>query len=107
MIQEASDMEKIGTKHYSFVPGTMEPIDGVITFKTQDIVQIIVSHEDALVLSLKIVGFQVCRVLVDLGSSIDSFHILAYKQMDIPISTLGNPGRVITGFKISTTRTLG
>ena len=60
MIQEASDMEKIGMKHYSFVPGTMEPINGVITFNTRDIVQITVSHEDALVLSLKIVGFQVC-----------------------------------------------
>ena len=57
MIQEARNMEKIGTKHYFFVPMTMEPIDGVITFNTRDLAQIIVSHEDALVLSLKIVRF--------------------------------------------------
>lgn len=50
-------MEKIGTEHYSFVPRTMELVDGVVTFNTQDLAQIIVLHEDALVLSLKIVVF--------------------------------------------------
>ena len=57
MIQEGNDVEKIGTEHYSFVPRTMELVDGVVTFNTQDLAQIIVLHEDALVLSLKIVVF--------------------------------------------------
>ena len=107
MIQESSDVEKIGTEHYSFVLGTMEPVNGAITFNTRDLAWITVPHEDALVLSLKIVGFQVCQVLVDRGSSINSFHISAYKQMGVPISTLGNPSWVITGFNRSTTWTLG
>ena len=34
MIQEANDMEKIGTEHYSFIPRTMEPVDEAITFNT-------------------------------------------------------------------------
>ena len=46
----------------------MEPINGVVLFSPRDLVRIIVPHEDAFVLSLKIVGFQVCRVLVDQGS---------------------------------------
>lgn len=107
MIQEASDVEKIGMKHYSFVPGTMELVNVVVTFNTQDLAWITVSHEDALVLSLKIARFQVCRVLVDPGSSVDLLCILAYKQMGIWISTLGNPGRVLKGFNGSTTWILG
>ena len=33
IIQEVSDVEKIGKKQYSFVSRTMEPINGVILFK--------------------------------------------------------------------------
>ena len=34
MIKEASDVEKIGTEYYSFVPRTMEPVDRAVTFNT-------------------------------------------------------------------------
>lgn len=92
MIQEAYDVDKIGTEHYSFVLGIMEPVDGVVTFNTWDLTRITIPHEDFLVLSLKIVRFQVCQVLVDPTISVDLLHILAYKHMGIPISTLGNSG---------------
>lgn len=46
----------------------MEPIDGVVSFNPWDLARIIVPHEDALVLSLKIIVFQVCQVLVDPGN---------------------------------------
>lgn len=68
---------------------------------------VIMPHENALVLSLKIVGFQVYRVLVDSGSSTDLLHISAYKWTGIPISTLGSPGQVLIGFYSLTTRSLG
>lgn len=103
MIQEASNIKKIGMKQYSFISGTMEPIDGVVSFSPQDLTRVIVPHEDVLVLSLKIARFQVCRVLVDLGSSVDLLHILTYKHMDISISTLGSLSRVLTGFNSLTT----
>ncbi|RVW66362.1 hypothetical protein CK203_065177 [Vitis vinifera] len=35
--QERSDVEKIGMEQYSFVLGTMEPIDGVISFGPRDL----------------------------------------------------------------------
>lgn len=79
MIQEGSDIEKINIEHYSFIPVTMEPVNKAITFNTQDLAQIIVLQEDVLVLLLKTIEFQVCQVLIDPGSSIDSFHISAYK----------------------------
>ncbi|RVW47717.1 hypothetical protein CK203_105090 [Vitis vinifera] len=63
MIQEACDVDKIGTEHYSFVLGIMEPVDGVVTFNTWDLTRITVPHEDFLVLSLKIVRFQVCQTV--------------------------------------------
>ena len=63
----------------SFVPGTMEPMDGVVYFNPWDPTLVTVPHEDALVLSLKIARFQVCRVLVDPGSSVDFLHISTYK----------------------------
>ena len=107
MIQEASSIKKIGMKQYSFISGTMEPIDGVVSFSPQDLTRVIVPHEDVLVLSLKIARFQVCRVLVDLGSSADLFHIFTYKQMGIPISTLGSLGRVLTSLNGLTTWYLG
>lgn len=60
MVQETNNVEKIGMEQYSFVLGTMEPIDGVVLFNPQDLIWIIVPHEDVLVLSLNIIGFQVC-----------------------------------------------
>ena len=107
MIQEASDVERIGIKHYSFVLGTMEPIDGIFSFSPWDLTRVMIPHEDALVLSLKIIEFQVCRVLVDPISSTNLLYILAYKQMGIPISTLGSPSWVLTVFDGSTTWSLG
>ena len=43
----------------------MEPIDGIFSFSPWDLTRVMIPHEDALVLSLKIIEFQVCRVLVD------------------------------------------
>ncbi|RVW34719.1 hypothetical protein CK203_110692 [Vitis vinifera] len=85
----------------------MQPIDGIASFSPQDLARVTVPHEDALVLSLKIVGFQVCWVLVDPGSSTNLLHISTYKQMGIPFSTLGSPSRVLIGFNGLTTWSLG
>ncbi|RVW50388.1 hypothetical protein CK203_111367 [Vitis vinifera] len=60
-------------------PGTMEPMDGVVYFSPWDPALVIVPHEDALLLSLKIARFQVCQELVDPSSSVDFLHISAFK----------------------------
>ena len=66
-------------EQYSFVLGTMEPMDGVVYFSPWDPALVIVPHEDALLLSLKIARFQVCQELVDPSSSVDFLHISAFK----------------------------
>ena len=49
----------------------MRPIDGIVTFPPVDANRILQLHEDDLVLTLGVGGFDVSRVLVDPGSSTD------------------------------------
>ena len=56
------------------------------------------SYENALVLTLGVNNFDVRRILINPGSSIDLLQMLAYKQMrDFP-SALKNHGRILTDF---------
>ena len=58
-----------------------KPIDGPISFPPVNPNRVIMPHYDALVLTLCISGFDVHRVLVDLGSAKDLLQLLASKQM--------------------------
>jgi hypothetical protein len=55
----------------------------VITFSEVDARRIYQLHEDALVVTMTIVGFITRRVLVDNGSSVDIIYLPAYQQMKI------------------------
>ena len=57
----------------------MRPIDGTITFPPIGVNRVLQSHEDALVLTLGIGRFDVRRVLVDAGSSIDLIQMSTFK----------------------------
>ena len=60
----------------------MRPVDGIVTFPLVNASRVLQPHEDALVLTLRISGFDVRRVLIDPGSSTDLLQMSAYKQMD-------------------------
>ena len=47
------------------------------------------------------------RVLIDPGSAADLLHLLAFKQMRVPIDHLSFVGRVLSGFNGATTFTVG
>ena len=64
-------------------------------------------HEDALVLTLLVGGFDVRRVLVDLGSSVDLLQMSVYKQMGYSPFALENLGRFLFGFNGDMTTFLG
>ena len=64
-------------------------------------------HEDALVLTLGVDGFNVRRILVDPGSSADLFQMSAFKQMGYSPSVLENPGRLLSRFNVATMTSLG
>lgn len=53
-----------------FTNENVRSIDGPIVFSFINSNRVILSHEDALVLTLGVGGFDVHKILVDLGSSI-------------------------------------
>ena len=58
-------------------------------------------------LTLCITNFDVHRVLVDPGSATDLLHLLAFKQMKVPLDKLNLAGRIVFGFNGATTLTIG
>ena len=64
-------------------------------------------HYDALVLTLCINGFDVHRVLVNLGSAVGLLQLLAFIQTKISSSMLNSAWRILSGFNRVTTTTLG
>ena len=64
-------------------------------------------HQDAIILTLGISDFDVRRILVDPGSSIDLLQMSAIKQIGLPPSVLQNPGRILSGFNGASTISLG
>ena len=61
-------------------------------------------HYDALVLTLCINGFDVHRVLIDLGSAANLLQLSAFKKMKL---SLGMVNSADSGFNGATTVTLG
>ena len=64
-------------------------------------------YYDALVLTLCINGFDVHRVLVDLGSVADLLQLLAFIQMKLSFDMLNSVERILFGFNRATIATLG
>ena len=64
-------------------------------------------HYDALVLTLCISGFDVHRVLVDLGSTADLLQLLAFTQMKLSSDMLNSVEGILFCFNGATKKTLG
>ena len=98
LVHIASIREIIHTVQCTFTNDSVRSIDGPITFLTIDSNLVIMSHENALVLTFGVNDFDVRRILINPGSSINLLQMLAYKQMrDFP-SALKNHGRILTDF---------
>lgn len=67
----------------------------------------ILPHEDALVLTLGVDGFDVRRILIDLGSFANLLQMLAYRQIGYSPFALENPNCILTGFNEASTVFLG
>ena len=85
----------------------MCPVDDTITFPPVDVNRVLQSHEDVLILTLRVCGFDVRRILVDPGSLANLLQMSAYKQMGYLPSTLKNSGRLLSRFNEATTTSLG
>ena len=64
------------------------------------------AHYDALVLTLCINGFDVHKVLVDSGSSVDLLQLSAFIQMKLSSGMLNSARQILFGFNGATTVTL-
>ena len=69
-----------------------EPIDGSISFAPINPNRVIVPHYDALVLTLCINGFDVHKVLVDPGSTVDLLQLPIFTHMKLSFGMLNSVG---------------
>ena len=97
-------MNTISTPKSSSV---VQPIDGPISFPLINPARVITPHFDALILTLCINNFDVHRILVNPGNTVELLYLLAFRQMRVPLSHLSSAGRVLSRFNGATTLTVG
>ena len=107
MIKIAMIREQVNMVQCTFILESAQPIDEPISFPSVSLNWDIVSHEDALVLTLGVSGFSVRRILVDLGSFTNLLRMLAYEQMGHSLVALKCPGHVLFGFNGTTIISIG
>lgn len=90
--------ERISSVQYNLPKRSMCSVDDTITFPLINVNRVLQPHEDALVLTLGISGFNVRKVLIDPNSSANLLQMLTYKQMGFPPSALENPRQLLFGF---------
>lgn len=105
LLRMVSIREQINFIQCTFSKEIVCPIDDTITFPPVDSNWVMRPHEDGLVLTLGVGGFNVRRILVDLGNSLTSCK--AYKQKSYSSFALENPGCLSSRFNGATTTSLG
>ena len=85
----------------------VQPVDGPISFPLVNLNRVIMPHYDALILTLCIKGFDVHRVMVDLGSATNLLQLPTFIQMKLSPGMLNPVERILSGFNRATTTTLG
>ncbi|KFK45066.1 hypothetical protein AALP_AA1G339100 [Arabis alpina] len=78
-----------------------------ITFDEKDTEGLDQPHNDPLVINLTVYDFNVARVLIDTGSSVDVIFKKTLERMKIDLSTIKGRPKPITGFSGETTMTMG
>lgn len=91
LLQAASVQEHISSIRSRLANGSIQPIDEAIVFPPIDPARVLQPHRDALILMLGIGDFNVKRILVDPGSSVNLLQVSIVKQMGFIPSSLENP----------------
>jgi len=82
-------------------------MDVPVTFSEADLHAMYFSHTDALVVAANIYGSDVCRIMVNNGSSIDLLFIDTFDKMGLPCSHLQAAGTPLKGFSGGEIEALG
>ncbi|KFK36506.1 hypothetical protein AALP_AA4G133100 [Arabis alpina] len=78
-----------------------------ITFDEQDTEGLDQPHNDPLVINLTVYDFNIARVLIDTGSSVDVIFKKTLERMKIDLSIIKGQPKPITGFSGEITMTMG
>ena len=92
LFRTTSIRERVSFIQHNFSKRSMQPTNDTVSFPLINASRVLQPHEDALLLTLGISGFDIRRVLVDPGSSADLLEMSTYMQMGYSPSTLDNPG---------------
>ena len=82
-------------------------MDEIITFSPINPNQVLQPHKDAIILTLGINGFDIRRVLINPGNSVDLLQMLAYRQIRLLSPALENLRRILSRFNGASTTSLG
>ncbi|XP_028094509.1 uncharacterized protein LOC114294594 [Camellia sinensis] len=97
MIKKAEHMREVLSVQPTVKRGKTEPKD-VLTFTSKDLERIQMPHNDALVASLRVKGFDIKRILIDQGSSVEIMYYDAFKQMKLEDKDLAPATSSLVGF---------
>ncbi|CAA7018420.1 unnamed protein product, partial [Microthlaspi erraticum] len=78
-----------------------------IKFRESETLALDKPHDDALVIELAVAGFELTRVMIDTGSSVDVLFYDAFKRMGFENSALIGGRTPLTGFAGETTYSMG
>lgn len=91
-VSPATVKERVNIVQCTFIAKSVHSVDDPNTFPLINPNWVIPSHEDALVLTVGLSGFDGHRILVDQGSFTNLLQMSAYKQIGHPPTALENPG---------------
>ncbi|XP_028071798.1 uncharacterized protein LOC114274132 [Camellia sinensis] len=82
MIKKAEHMREVLSVQLAIKKGKTEVKD-VLTFSSKDFERIQMPHNDALVVTLRVKDFDIKRILIDQGSSVEIMYYDVFKQMKL------------------------
>ncbi|XP_028061931.1 uncharacterized protein LOC114265348 [Camellia sinensis] len=97
MIKKAEHMREVLSVHLAIKRGKTEKKD-VISFSTRDLERIQTPYNGALVFTLHVRHFDVKRILIDQGSSVEIMYYDAFKQLKLRHTDLALATSPLVGF---------
>ncbi|XP_028084618.1 uncharacterized protein LOC114285735 [Camellia sinensis] len=97
MIKKAEHMREVLSVQPAVKKGKTEEKD-ILAFSSKDMERIQMPHNDALVVTLRVKDFDIKRILIDQGSSVEIMYYDVFKQMKLEDKDLAPATSPLVGF---------